>query len=89
MLLLLQEAARVAETAGHEAGMRLNTADLLSTVVYGVVGIALFGIAYKVFDLLTPYSLNKELLEEHNVAIGIVVAGFMIGIAIVVASAIV
>lgn len=62
---------------------------LLSTVIYGVLGILLSLLGYKTYDLITPFSLTKELEEDQNVAVGIVVAGIIIGVSIIVAAAIV
>lgn len=88
-MLLQQTADVVATEAAFEGGRHLNAGDVVSTIVYALMGMAIFCLSYKVFDWLTPFSLNKELLEEHNVAVGVVCAGFMIGVAIVVAAAIV
>ena len=84
--MIVLDATAAGVTTGGE---HLNLMDLASTGVYGLVGIALFVLAYKIFDWVTPFSLDKELLEEHNVAVGVVVAGFMIGVAIIVSAAIV
>lgn len=90
MLMLLQQTAEAVTTdVAFEGGRHLNAGDVVATLVYAVLGMAIFCLSYKVFDWLTPFSLNKELLEEHNVAVGVVCAGFMIGVAIVVAAAIV
>jgi uncharacterized membrane protein YjfL (UPF0719 family) len=41
-----------------------------------------------IFDLITPFSLGKELVEDRNTAVGIVVAGIIIGISIIIAAAV-
>jgi putative membrane protein len=61
---------------------------LLATAIFGLVGIALMLVGFKVFDWMTPrIDLEKELGENRNVAVAIVVASVMVGIAIVVAAA--
>jgi len=67
---------------------KLNIWDLLSTATYGLLGIALSVLGYLVFDLITPFSLGKELVEDKNIAVGIVVAGIIIGISIIIAAAV-
>ena len=67
----------------------IKWSGILSTVIYGVMGIMLSILGYKVYDLITPFSLTKELEEDQNVAVGIVVAGIIIGVSIIVAAAIV
>jgi putative membrane protein len=61
---------------------------LLWSVVFGVVGIALTVAGFKIFDLLTPIKVETELAEKQNMAVAIVVAAMIIGVAIVVSSAI-
>ncbi len=62
--------------------------DLISSVIYGLAGILLAIIGYKLFDIVTPFSLAKELAEDQNIAVGIVVGAIIIGISIVVSRAI-
>jgi putative membrane protein len=59
------------------------------SVTFGFLGIALTVLGYKIFDWITPgIHVQRELAEKHNIAVGIVVAAIIIGIAIVVAAAI-
>ena len=62
--------------------------EIISSIVYGLIGIILAVIGYKVFDLVTPFSLNKELAEDQNISIGIVVGAIIIGISIIISTAI-
>lgn len=63
-------------------------AALLATAIFGLVGIVLMLGGFKLFDIMTPkIDLEKELGENKNVAVAIVVASVIIGIAIVVAAA--
>jgi uncharacterized membrane protein YjfL (UPF0719 family) len=52
--------------------------------VFGIVGIVLLVFGYWFFDLvLTKIDFNQE-LKEKNVAVAIVIAGFMIAIGIII-----
>jgi putative membrane protein len=63
-------------------------AALLATAIFGLVGIALMLGGFKLFDLMTPkIDLEKELGENKNVAVAIVAASVIIGIAIIVSAA--
>ncbi len=75
--------------AAHAGGYGFNPTGLVSTAVYGIVGIMLSILGYKIYDWTVPFSLTKELEEDQNTAVGLVVAGIMIGVAIIVAAAIV
>ncbi len=59
--------------------------SVLSTVVYSMLGIVLAIIGYKIYDWITPFSLTKELAEDQNVAVGIVVGSMMLGICLIIA----
>ncbi len=56
--------------------------------IFGIVGILLAIAGFKLFDLLTPGDLAKEILENKNLAAAIVAGAFIIGICIVVAAAV-
>lgn len=62
--------------------------NVVAAVVFAAIGIILFIIAFMVFDKLTPGSLWKELLEDENTALGILMAGIAIALAIILAAAI-
>ncbi|HKQ72354.1 MAG TPA: DUF350 domain-containing protein [Blastocatellia bacterium] len=58
------------------------------TALYALLGIILFGIAFWLIAKLSPFSIRKELEHDHNISIAIVIAAVIVGIAIIVASAI-
>jgi putative membrane protein len=61
---------------------------LLWSVIFGVVGICLTIAGYKIFDWVTPIDVEKELADKQNMAVAIVCAAVIIGIAIVLHAAI-
>ena len=61
-------------------------AALVSTVAFGIVGIALAVGGFKVFDALIKYDLEKEICEKQNVAVAILSAGVILGICLIVAA---
>ena len=61
---------------------------MLNSLIYSVLGVVVFGVAFVVIDLLSPYNLWKEIIEEKNLALGTLVGGIAIGICIIIAAAI-
>jgi uncharacterized membrane protein YjfL (UPF0719 family) len=61
---------------------------ICQAVLYVIIGLALFGAAYLIIDKVTPFSLRKELLEDKNQALAIVLGAVFISIALVLAAAI-
>ena len=66
----------------------LKPAVVLGSIVYALIGVAVFWLSFLVIDKLTPYDLWGEIVEKHNVALGIVVGAMSLGISIIVAAAV-
>jgi putative membrane protein len=62
---------------------------LLDATLFGITGIVLLIIGYYVWEFITPYNLRREIHENKNTAVAIVVAAFIIGMAIVIASSLI
>ncbi len=62
--------------------------NFISAVVFALLGVVLFVVGFMIFDKITPGSLWKELLEDQNTALGVLMAGVAIAIAIIIAAAI-
>jgi putative membrane protein len=59
-----------------------------AAAAFGLLGIFLLVIGFKIFEAVTPrVDLEKELAEK-NIAVGIVVGALLIGIALIVSRAI-
>ena len=54
---------------------------LAAAVVFGLLGIVLFVLALWLTVRVTPFSLRKEIEEDQNVALGVIVAAVFLGIA--------
>jgi putative membrane protein len=63
-------------------------ANVASAIVFALLGVVLFVVGFMIFDRLTPGSLWKELLEDQNTALGNLMAGVAIALAIIIAAAI-
>ena len=61
---------------------------LLNAIVYAVLGIVIFVLAFFIIDKMTPYHLWKEIEEEKNLALAVLVGAMSIGICIIIAAAI-
>lgn len=63
--------------------------DLLLTLAYGVVGIALMGVGYGLVDLATPGRLNQLIWNERNRNAALLLASNVLSVGIIVVAAIV
>ena len=78
--------AQVNTTVGDSTSMLLE--HLIAAVVFSALGIIVLAICFWLMEKLTPFSMVKEIEEDENVALGIVVGATVIGISLIIAAAI-
>jgi putative membrane protein len=66
----------------------LHLPQIISTVVYSLIGLLFFLIAYYLIEKLTPFSVRKEIEEDQNIALGLIIGLMMVGLAIIIGAAI-
>jgi putative membrane protein len=60
----------------------------LVTLAYTIFGLVMFGVAFWIIVKLTPFSIRKEVEEDQNVALAILIGAVMLGLAIIIAATI-
>lgn len=60
----------------------------VTTLVFVILGLMIFALAFLVIGKATPFSVRKEIEEDHNTALAIVIAAVILGSAIIIAAAI-
>lgn len=68
--------------------MEVILKEVVSSILFSIIGLVIFGIAFFVFDKLTPGDLGVEIVQKQNTAAAIVVGALAIGISIIVAMSI-
>jgi uncharacterized membrane protein YjfL (UPF0719 family) len=65
----------------------MNLTEILNNLglsaLFGLLGILIMAVGYVIFDKMIPVDFNKE-IEKGNLSAGLVVAGLLIGIALIV-----
>lgn len=61
---------------------------IVGSIVYSGIGLGMFVASYRVMQWMLPFSLRKELEEDQNIALGIMLGAAMLGLAIIIAAAI-
>jgi len=59
---------------------------LVTTLIFVSIGLVFFAVAYGILSRI--FNIHKEIEEDQNTALGIVIGSIMIGIAIIIAAAI-
>ncbi len=66
----------------------MNPLVLANSIIYALLGIVIFVAGFIIVDKLTPYDLWKELIDQKNVALAIVIGAATLGTCIIIAAAI-
>ena len=62
---------------------------IVSSLVYSGIGMVMFIIAFFIIVKISPFSVQKEIEEDQNTSLGIIIGAVMIGLSIIIAAAIV
>jgi len=66
----------------------LRPAAFFGSMLYALIGVAVFWLSFIVVDKLTPYNLWDEIIGKKNVALAIVVGATAIAIGLIVSAAV-
>jgi putative membrane protein len=61
---------------------------LTTTVIFVAIGLIVFALAFLIVVLVAPFSVKKEIEEDHNTALALIIGALIIGIAMIISSAI-
>lgn len=62
---------------------------IANAAIFSLLGFILFAIAFVATDKLTPYALWKEIIEQKNMALAIIVGSMSIAMALIIAASLV
>jgi putative membrane protein len=68
--------------------MSTHARPLVDSIVYSIVGVLVLGLSFYVIEKVLPFSMRKEIAEDQNVSLGIILGAFVIGLSIIIAAAI-
>jgi len=76
------------EDVQKELLLMVEISNVMNALVFALLGVVIFGVSFLLIDLVTPYKLWKEIIDEHNSALAIIVGAMSLGICIIIAAAI-
>ena len=68
--------------------MGIQLSNVANAIIYAGIGIVIFAGAFLILDKVTPYNLWKEIVQEHNTALAILLGAMSLGICVIIASAV-
>ena len=66
----------------------INPAEVVATIFYVILGLILLGVSWKAIELMTPFSLRKEIEEDQNMAIAVLIGSLFISVSILIGAVI-
>jgi putative membrane protein len=73
-------------------GLIVKLDDLLpvlaTTVIFVAIGLVVFAIAFLIVVLVSPFSVKKEIEDDQNTSLAIIIGAIIIGIAMIISAAI-
>jgi uncharacterized membrane protein YjfL (UPF0719 family) len=71
-----------------ETAARSMFHPILSSIIYVLIGMVFFALSFWIMERVTPFSIRKEIEEDQNTALAIIIGSMIIGIAIIISAAI-
>ncbi|HEV1283919.1 MAG TPA: DUF350 domain-containing protein [Bryobacteraceae bacterium] len=62
--------------------------NLLNAAIYAILGIVIFIVCFFLLDKMTPYHLWREITEDKNIALAILIGAISLGMCIIIAAAV-
>lgn len=79
-------------TLSPKLGLIVKLEDLLpvltTTIIFVAIGLIVFAVAFLIVVLVSPFSVKKEIEEDQNTSLAIIIGALIIGIAMIISSAI-
>ncbi|HET7288329.1 MAG TPA: DUF350 domain-containing protein [Pyrinomonadaceae bacterium] len=86
--MMLLESAALNTTLGLVVPLQALAQTVITTLVFVIIGLIVFALAFFVIAKATPFSVRKEIEEDQNVALAVVIASVILGSALIIAAAI-
>jgi uncharacterized membrane protein YjfL (UPF0719 family) len=61
---------------------------IVDSVLYSIIGAVVLVGAFWIIQRLLPFSLQKEIAEDQNVGLGIIMGAFILGLSLIISAAI-
>lgn len=65
----------------------LSAGPILSTITYSLIGLVIYIVAFWIICKISPFSVRKEIEIDQNTSLGIIIGSVMVGLSIIIASA--
>ena len=78
-----------ADSTADSSGGSLLFNHILAALIFAAMGLVAFCASLWVISKITPFSIRKEIEEDQNTSLAIIIGAMIIGMSIIIAAAIV
>jgi uncharacterized membrane protein YjfL (UPF0719 family) len=68
--------------------LTINVDAIVNALIFSLIGLVLFALVWVVIVRVSPIPIRKEIEEDQNTALGIILGSVFIGIALIIAAAV-
>jgi len=86
-LIALGQAAWAQEAPAGRSRLSLWE-SILGTLIFGVIGIVLAIIGFKLFDVVIKHDIEKEIFDNKNMAAALLAGAVVLGVSLIIAATI-
>lgn len=61
---------------------------LIASLVYCLIGIVMFAASFLIIKMVTPFSIRKEIEDDQNTALAVLIGSVILGLSIIIAAAV-
>ena len=76
----------------HAPGLVVHLPDLagvlVTTAIFTAFGLLVFGLAYIIIVKASPFSIRKEIEDDQNIALAIIIGSVIIGVSLIISAAV-
>lgn len=66
----------------------IQLAEVVSTIFFTVLGVFLMAICWWIINIMTPFSVIKEIEEDQNTSLAILIGSVFVALSIIIAAVI-
>lgn len=68
--------------------MNIDINEIISVLIYSGIGVVIFALAFYLMVQIIPFSVKKEIEEDQNTSLGIILGSVIIGLALIISAVI-
>ncbi|MFW2545424.1 DUF350 domain-containing protein [Primorskyibacter sp. 2E107] len=66
----------------------IQVTEVVSTIFYTILGVVLMSIFWWIINIMTPFSVIKEIEEDQNTSLAILIGSVFVALSIIIAAVI-